>query len=144
MSGKRVPAATGSRMRSWTRTAWGLLARLLVAALTLPIRAYQLVVSPLLGPRCRFYPSCSSYAIEAIRHHGPFRGTWLAGRRLIRCHPWNPGGLDPVPTRAATVATGSRPVPRTRRVTRSGQVPRSGKVPRGTDRTSRAPEGARP
>jgi len=71
--------------------------RLSVLALSLPIRAYQLLVSPLLGPRCRFYPSCSGYALEALRAHGPFRGTWLAARRLSRCHPWNPGGLDPVP-----------------------------------------------
>ena len=71
--------------------------RFAVAALVLPIRAYQLLVSPLLGPRCRFYPSCSSYAVEALRVHGPLRGTLLAARRLLRCHPWNPGGLDPVP-----------------------------------------------
>jgi putative membrane protein insertion efficiency factor len=71
----------------------------MVLVLTLPIRAYQLLVSPLLGPRCRFYPSCSSYALEAIRTRGPLTGTWLAGRRLLRCHPWNPGGLDPVPPR---------------------------------------------
>ena len=70
-----------------------LLGRLLV----LPIRAYQLVLSPLLGPRCRFYPSCSAYALEALTTHGALRGSWLAGRRLLRCHPWNPGGLDPVP-----------------------------------------------
>ena len=68
-----------------------------VAALTLPIRAYQLVISPLLGPRCRFYPSCSAYAVTAIRRHGPLRGTWLAAWRLLRCHPWNLGGPDPVP-----------------------------------------------
>lgn len=73
------------------------LQRLLTLILTAPIRAYQLLVSPLLGPRCRFYPSCSSYALGAIRRHGPFRGTWLALRRLLRCHPWNPGGPDPVP-----------------------------------------------
>ena len=71
--------------------------RLLVVLLTAPIRAYQLVVSPLLGPRCRFYPSCSSYAIEAVRTRGPARGTALALWRLLRCHPWNPGGIDPVP-----------------------------------------------
>jgi uncharacterized protein len=71
--------------------------RLVAAALVLPIRAYQLVVSPLLGPRCRFYPSCSAYAVEALQVHGPLRGLWLAARRLLRCHPWNPGGLDPVP-----------------------------------------------
>jgi len=50
-------------------------------------------------PRCRFHPSCSSYAVTAVRHHGPGRGVWLAVRRLGRCHPWNPGGLDPVPPR---------------------------------------------
>ena len=71
--------------------------RVAVAVLVLPIRAYQLLVSPLLGPRCRFYPSCSAYAVEALNVHGPLRGTWLAVRRLLRCHPWNPGGLDPVP-----------------------------------------------
>ena len=71
--------------------------RLAVAALVLPIRAYQLLLSPLLGPRCRFYPSCSAYAVEAVRTHGPLKGPLLAGRRLLRCHPWNPGGLDPVP-----------------------------------------------
>jgi putative membrane protein insertion efficiency factor len=81
------------------------LVRLLSAVLILPIRAYQLVVSPLLGPRCRFYPSCSSYALEAIRRHGPLRGTWLAGRRLLRCHPWNPGGLDPVPPTTGALTT---------------------------------------
>lgn len=62
-----------------------------------PIRAYQIVVSPLLGPRCRFYPSCSAYAIGAISRHGALLGSYLAARRLLRCHPWNPGGPDPVP-----------------------------------------------
>ena len=65
--------------------------------LVLPIRGYQMFVSPLLGPRCRFYPSCSAYAVEAIMVHGPLRGCYLAARRLLRCHPWNPGGIDPVP-----------------------------------------------
>lgn len=67
------------------------------ALLTSPIRMYQRVVSPLLGPRCRFHPSCSSYAIEAIERHGALRGSWLAGRRIVRCHPLNEGGFDPVP-----------------------------------------------
>jgi hypothetical protein len=67
------------------------------ALLTGPIRIYQRVLSPLLGPRCRFYPSCSSYAIEAIERHGAARGSWLAVRRIARCHPLNEGGLDPVP-----------------------------------------------
>jgi putative membrane protein insertion efficiency factor len=61
------------------------------------IRCYQLFVSPLLGPRCRFYPSCSHYALEALQAHGSIRGSYLALRRLLRCHPWHPGGYDPVP-----------------------------------------------
>jgi putative membrane protein insertion efficiency factor len=61
------------------------------------IRAYQLTLSPLLGPRCRFYPSCSQYALEAVRAHGALHGCWLALRRLSRCHPWHAGGYDPVP-----------------------------------------------
>jgi hypothetical protein len=66
-----------------------------VAALL--IRLYQLTVSPLLGPRCRFYPSCSHYALEALARFGAVRGGWLTVKRIGRCHPWNPGGLDPVP-----------------------------------------------
>jgi uncharacterized protein len=61
------------------------------------IRAYQLLVSPWLGPRCRFYPSCSCYAHAAIEQHGALRGGWLALRRLLRCHPFHEGGYDPVP-----------------------------------------------
>jgi putative membrane protein insertion efficiency factor len=97
------------------------LRRALVWLLVLPIRAYQLLVSPLLGPRCRFYPSCSAYAVEALRTHGPLRGTLLAGWRLLRCHPWNPGGLDPVPP----------PRPH-----------RSGRARPGGDPLTRAPQGA--
>lgn len=65
----------------------------LLGALT----AYRYLLSPLLGANCRFYPSCSAYASEAIARHGALRGTWLALRRLARCHPWHPGGYDPVP-----------------------------------------------
>jgi hypothetical protein len=61
------------------------------------IRAYQLIVSPWLGPRCRFYPSCSNFALEAIEVHGMLRGGWLSLRRIGRCHPRHPGGFDPVP-----------------------------------------------
>jgi len=61
------------------------------------VRLYQYLISPLLGPRCRFHPSCSHYAIEALERHGALRGSWLALRRLLRCHPWHPGGYDPVP-----------------------------------------------
>lgn len=62
------------------------------------IRLYQWTVSPLLGPRCRFYPSCSQYALQAVLRFGALRGGWLALRRLARCHPWHAGGFDPVPT----------------------------------------------
>lgn len=65
--------------------------------LTALLRFYQVALSPMLGPRCRFYPSCSNYAIEALREHGAAKGSWLAARRVCRCHPWNAGGLDPVP-----------------------------------------------
>jgi putative membrane protein insertion efficiency factor len=61
------------------------------------LRAYQLVVSPLYGQTCRYYPSCSAYAIGAIETHGAVKGSWLALRRLGRCHPWTPGGVDLVP-----------------------------------------------
>ena len=61
------------------------------------IRGYQLAISPFLGPRCRFYPSCSHYAIEAIETHGASRGVWLTIKRISRCHPWHEGGFDPVP-----------------------------------------------
>ncbi|MGD9598838.1 MAG: membrane protein insertion efficiency factor YidD [Steroidobacteraceae bacterium] len=61
------------------------------------IRLYQWTMSPLLGPRCRFYPSCSHYAFEAVGRFGVLRGGWLAARRIGRCHPWHPGGFDPVP-----------------------------------------------
>ena len=68
--------------------------RHLAAAL---IRIYQWTLSPLLGPTCRFYPSCSAYALQSILRFGFFRGGWLAAKRLGRCHPWHPGGFDPVP-----------------------------------------------
>src|SRR3954454_14847613 len=64
---------------------------------TLLIRIYQWTVSPLLGPTCRFHPSCSNYALEAINRFGMLRGGWLTVKRLGRCHPWHPGGFDPVP-----------------------------------------------
>ena len=68
-------------------------ARVLVAL----IAGYRRFVSPLLAPRCRFEPSCSAYALGAVREHGALRGSWLAVRRVARCHPFHPGGLDPVP-----------------------------------------------
>ena len=70
-----------------------MVARLLMAL----IRVYQRSLSPLLGPTCRFHPSCSHYAEEALERHGLWRGGWLAARRVCRCGPWHPGGFDPVP-----------------------------------------------
>ncbi|MGD2215684.1 MAG: membrane protein insertion efficiency factor YidD [Gemmatimonadales bacterium] len=61
------------------------------------VRGYQVVVSPLLPPACRYTPSCSQYAIDALKRHGALKGTWLAVRRLARCHPFRAGGHDPVP-----------------------------------------------
>lgn len=71
----------------------GLFARALISF----VRAYQLILSPLLGPRCRFQPTCSSYAVEAITVHGGLKGGWLAAKRILKCHPWGGFGYDPVP-----------------------------------------------
>ncbi len=61
------------------------------------VRGYQLFISPFVPPSCRFHPTCSHYAIEALQKHGAVKGFWLALRRIARCHPWHPGGHDPVP-----------------------------------------------
>jgi putative membrane protein insertion efficiency factor len=77
---------TADRLRSWLSLPF-------IAA----IRAYQAVLAPVMSGHCRFHPTCSEYAIEAYRVHGPIRGTWLTARRLIRCRPWGGSGYDPVP-----------------------------------------------
>lgn len=73
------------------------LLQILSLPLILLIRIYQWVISPWLGPKCRYTPTCSNYAIEALRKHGVFRGTWLAVKRVSSCHPWGGSGYDPVP-----------------------------------------------
>ena len=69
----------------------------LASLLILLVRFYQRAISAWLPPRCRFHPSCSQYAIEALQKHGAGQGSWLATKRICRCHPLNPGGYDPVP-----------------------------------------------
>jgi len=78
--------------------------------LVLLLTGYRRLVSPLLAPHCRFYPSCSAYALEAVRVHGALRGSWLAIRRLGRCHPFHPGGLDPVPPARSGARASAAPI----------------------------------
>ncbi|MBI5505478.1 MAG: membrane protein insertion efficiency factor YidD [Deltaproteobacteria bacterium] len=91
-SGTVAAAGTGKRSR-----AHGLSAVWLSPLFLALIALYQKAISPLLGANCRFHPTCSNYAAEAIERHGPFRGSAHALGRIVRCHPWNPGGYDPVP-----------------------------------------------
>ena len=86
-------------MSSMWRGALSAVSRAVVSGLVLLVRAYQRLVSPLIGPRCRFAPTCSQYAIEALVRHGVVRGLGLAAWRILRCHPFAEGGLDPVPPR---------------------------------------------
>lgn len=72
-------------------------ASVMARILIIPIRFYQLCISPMTPASCRFTPTCSAYAIEALRRHGALKGTWLAVRRILRCHPWGGSGYDPVP-----------------------------------------------
>lgn len=87
---RRAPAQVASRR---------LPTRLLIAAILAPIRLYRSLISPLLGPRCRYYPTCSAYAEQAVRELGPIRGTILAVWRVLRCNPMSSGGIDPLENR---------------------------------------------
>ena len=73
--------------------------RVIARAMEMPVHFYRYAISPLLPPSCRYTPTCSQYAIEALRLHGPLRGSWLAIRRSLSCHPWGGSGYDPVPPR---------------------------------------------
>ncbi|MFT6773865.1 MAG: putative membrane protein insertion efficiency factor [Paracoccaceae bacterium] len=79
------------------RKALSLASRALVLALSAPIHGYRLLLSPLIGRNCRYHPTCSAYALQALARHGPIRGLWLAIWRILRCHPWGGMGDDPVP-----------------------------------------------
>lgn len=102
-SDKSAAHASGSRdagtqdARSQNARSRTVLLRIPSLALRLAIRGYQVAISPMLPPACRYYPTCSNYAIEAIEKYGALRGGWLAARRIGRCHPFTPGGYDPVP-----------------------------------------------
>lgn len=77
---------------------------MIAGLLTFAVRVYQWTVRPFIGAHCRFEPSCSHYAVEALGRHGAARGAWLAARRVLRCNPWRPGGYDPVPPASPTSA----------------------------------------
>ncbi|GAB3995244.1 membrane protein insertion efficiency factor YidD [Glycomyces albus] len=85
------------------------LSALATRVLSLPVIAYRRWVSPAIPNRCRFYPSCSAYTLEALSRHGVVRGLWLSLRRLGRCHPFHPGGYDPVPPSRSEARTASEP-----------------------------------
>lgn len=95
MSPTMTPLSAARRL--WDVTLGRLLAAMLVGA----IRGYQRFISPLFGPTCRYYPSCSAYALGAVRVHGPIKGSLLTIGRLARCNPWSPGGIDHVPEKGA-------------------------------------------
>ena len=102
--------------------------RLLATPVIWLIRVYQRVISPMRPPTCRFYPSCSAYAVTALERYGVLRGSWMAARRLGRCHPWTPGGVDHVPLRDPVTG---RPIPGppARGASRRARNPRSRPTP---------------
>jgi putative membrane protein insertion efficiency factor len=96
-----------------SRWAATIVRRALAAPLIGAIVFYQRVISPMTPPTCRYYPSCSAYALTAIQRFGPFKGTWLAVKRLVRCHPWTAGGVDHVPAAPAARQGASASAPPT-------------------------------
>lgn len=88
------------------------------------VRFYQVCISPFIGSHCRFYPSCSAYAMTALETHGPVKGSWLAIRRISKCHPWHPGGFDYVPGTAPDKDNISAPCSCHSRSTASNQTPK--------------------
>lgn len=93
----------GSKVVAVLRTVACAPGRILKLAVLLLFRGYQTFISPMRAPTCRYYPSCSTYAMTAVQRHGAVRGTWLAARRVLRCHPWSAGGVDDVPPARSTV-----------------------------------------
>ena len=87
----------GSRIPNPLRALYRFICFILKGILILLIQFYRRFISPMFPPCCRFVPTCSAYALEAVRRYGPFKGGWLAIRRILRCHPFNTGGYDPVP-----------------------------------------------
>jgi putative membrane protein insertion efficiency factor len=94
-----VPRETEQQENDAVSRETGAIARLATAMVLVPIRLYKRLISPLSGPRCRYYPTCSSYAEQAIRELGPLRGIIVAAWRVLRCNPWSSGGLDPLENR---------------------------------------------
>ena len=117
------------------------MSRALARALLATVRFYQRAISPAFPPRCRFVPSCSAYAAEAIEVHGAGRGSWLALCRLAKCAPWHPGGVDLVPPRAAAAASTGTAEP-THSSCTAAPDPTTPPVPGGDD--DRRPPGATP
>lgn len=79
------------------KTIWEFFKKGLVALLIVPVKLYQYLISPMIGPSCRYTPTCSQYTLEALRKHGPFKGLWLSIKRIVSCNPWGGHGHDPVP-----------------------------------------------
>jgi len=96
------PGGARSRVLTAVRRCGQVVVRSPAWALLGFFRLWQLLVSPTYGQTCRFYPSCSAYGVQAVRQYGAVRGGWLTMRRVLRCHPWNPGGFDPVPPNGRT------------------------------------------